>query len=75
MDKHGQPKCNIRNIDVFETTFGNPDMRLVSGEEDGEDIEKFQNDHRIAWNNMVERIPLADDTILIVELFEFIEAV
>ena len=68
-----EPKCNIRIIDVFETTFGDPDIRLVRGEGDGEEIQKFQGDHRTAWNNTVKDIQLTDDEILIVELFELVE--
>jgi uncharacterized protein YhfF len=33
-------------IDVFETTFAHPDLRLVRGEGDGDDIEKFKHDHQ-----------------------------
>ena len=32
IDKCGIPRCNIRQLQVFETTFGNPDPRLVKGE-------------------------------------------
>jgi len=72
-DSNQNARCNIRILDVFETTFGNPDIRLVNGEGDGNDVEKFQNDHKIAWENTVEDIPLTDDTILIVKLFELVE--
>ncbi|MBS4538773.1 hypothetical protein GOQ27_09875 [Clostridium sp. D2Q-11] len=68
-----EPRCNIRILDIFETTFGNPDMRLVRGEGDGEDIERFQKDHCIAWYNTVKDKDLTDDTIFIVELFELVE--
>jgi len=73
LNNEEEPRCNIRILDVFETTFGNPDMRLVRGEGDGEDIEKFQKDHRIAWNNTIKDTELTDDTIFIVELFELVE--
>lgn len=73
VDKNEKPKCNIRIIDIFETTFGKPDMRLVRGEGDGDDVEKFQNDHRIAWENSVTDKILTNETRLIVELFELVE--
>lgn len=74
LDKHKKARCNIRVLDVFETTFGNPDIRLVMGEGDGEDIGKFKQDHLIAWANTVKDIPLTDDAILVVELFELVES-
>lgn len=48
-------------------------LRLVRGEGDGEEVQKFQSDHRIAWNNTVKDIQLTDDEMLIVELFELVE--
>lgn len=72
-DSKGNPRCNIMIMDIFETTYGNPDMRLVSGEGDGENIEKFQSDHRIAWESTVKDVPLTDDSVLMVELFELVE--
>ena len=41
IDKRGTPRCNIRMLNVCETTFGNPDPRLVVGEGDGDDVDKF----------------------------------
>lgn len=69
------PKCNVRITDIFETTFGNPDLRLVRGEGDGDNIKKFQDDHRKAWNETIKNKDLTDDTILVIELFELIEVV
>ena len=43
------PRCRIRVTEAFETPFGDPDMRLVAGEGDGDDVAKFQADHRVAW--------------------------
>lgn len=72
-DRFGTPRCNVRHLAVFETTFGNPDPRLVRGEGDGEDVRKFQRDHMKAWAGMAAAgIPLTDDTVLIVELFELV---
>ncbi|MEK4512251.1 ASCH domain-containing protein [Paenibacillus sp. FSL K6-2524] len=70
-DKEGKPRCNVRLIEVFETTFGNPDLRLVRGEGDGDDVNKFQEDHRLAWKDI--NVELKDEMDLIVELFELVE--
>lgn len=74
-DKHDQPRCNVKLIEVFETTFGNPDSRLVRGEGNGDNTAQFQADHRLAWQNLTEAgMELNDDTILVVELFELVQA-
>ncbi|GGH28488.1 hypothetical protein GCM10008013_30530 [Paenibacillus segetis] len=69
-DKQGTPRCHVRLTEVFETTFGNPDLRLVRGEGNGDNVHQFQEDHRLAWKDI--NIELKDETILIVELFELI---
>ncbi|TYS07570.1 ASCH domain-containing protein [Bacillus subtilis] len=73
-DKHDNPRCNIKVTDVFETTFGAPDMRLVKGEGNGDRIEKFQEDHRMAWAELIKNgeLELNEDTVLITELFELV---
>ena len=73
-DAGARPRCIIRVTDVFDTTFGNPDARLVHGEGDGSDTARFQADHRIAWEATLPDVPLADDAVLIVEVFELISA-
>jgi uncharacterized protein YhfF len=45
-DKNDIPRCNIKIKEVYETTFGNPDLKLVRGEVAGGSISKFQDDHR-----------------------------
>lgn len=75
VDKAGTPRCTIRTLEVFETTFGDPDPRLVQGEGNGANVVAFQRDHIHAWDGVaVEGTPLRDDTILIAELFELIWA-
>ncbi|MGE6260393.1 hypothetical protein ACQKCU_21340 [Heyndrickxia sporothermodurans] len=69
-DKDNNPRCNVRVKEVFETTFGNPDLRLVRGEGNGDNISEFQEDHRLAWKDT--GIDLNDGTILLVELFEVV---
>lgn len=75
-DKKGIPRCNVRHLAVFETTFGHPDPRLVKGEGNGSDVRSFQADHISAWKGMAaDGILLTDEAVLIVELFELVESV
>jgi len=69
-DNEDNPRCNVRLKEVFETTFGNPDLRLIQGEGDGNNIIKFQEDHKLAWKD--SGIDLNEETILVVELFEIV---
>lgn len=72
IDKEKRPWCNIRMVDVFQTPFGNPDLRLVRGEGDGEDVEKFRQDHQGDWESwlVAEGYSLTDETVLVAEVFE-----
>lgn len=75
VDKAGTPRCTIRTLEVFETTFGDPDPRLVQGEGNGANVQAFQHDDIQAWNGLAtEGPPLRDDTVLIAEIFELAEA-
>lgn len=75
IDKEKRPWCNIRMVDVFQTSFGNPDLRLVRGEGDGEDSEKFRRDHQRDWKSWLETegYSLTDETMLVAEVFELVE--
>ncbi len=74
IDKDGNPHCPIRLRAVYETTFGQPNPRLVRGEGDGEDVDRFKRDHRAAWGDEVAPgRSLTDDTVLIVEEFDLVE--
>ncbi len=77
IDKEKRPWCNVRMVDVFQTSFGDPDLRLVKGEGDGEDSEKFRRDHQRDWKSWLEaeEYSLTDQTRLIAEVFELIEVV
>lgn len=68
----GEPRCVIRVTKVFETPFGDPDPRLVKGEGDGDNVDKFKADHRIAWSADFGDEPIPDDEPLMVELFEYV---
>ncbi|WP_039073457.1 MULTISPECIES: ASCH domain-containing protein [Bacillus] len=73
-DKDGNPRCNIKVTDVFETTFGAPDMRVVKGEGNEDRIEEFQEDHLMAWAELIQNgeLELNEDTVLLTELFELV---
>jgi uncharacterized protein YhfF len=75
VDYEKRPWCNIRMVDVFQTSFGSPDPRLVSGEGDGEDVGKFMRDHQRDWRSWLEAegYSLTDETTLVAEVFELIE--
>ena len=75
IDKEKRPWCNVRIGDVFQTSFGNPDPRLVSGEGNGEDAETFKRDHQKDWEIWLaaEGHSLTDETVLVAEVFELIE--
>ncbi|WP_373323219.1 ASCH domain-containing protein [Alkalihalobacterium chitinilyticum] len=72
-DKDGHARCNVRLREVFETTFGDPDLRLIQGEGYGENVETFQETHKAAWQNI--GIELKEETVLVVELFELVDGV
>ena len=75
VDSDGEPACNVRVVDVFETTWGDPDPRLVAGE-------GYPGDER-AWRRFVgpaledgladEGLDLTDDTLLLVQTVELVE--
>ncbi|HEX4205972.1 MAG TPA: ASCH domain-containing protein [Ktedonobacteraceae bacterium] len=75
IDKEKRPWCNVCMVDVFQTSFGNPDPRLVRGEGDGEDSEKFRQDHRRDWKSWLEAegYSLTNETMLVAEVFELME--
>lgn len=75
IDKEKRPWCNVRMVDVFQTSFGNPDPRLVRGEGNGEDSEEFRRDHQKDWKSWLETegYSLTNETVLVAEVFELIE--
>jgi uncharacterized protein YhfF len=76
VDKENKPRCNIRVTNVYETRFGQPDARLVRGEGDGADTEKFKRDHENYFSPLLKEKglpPLTDDSVLIVWEFELVE--
>lgn len=76
VDAKGNARCNIQITDVYETTIGNPDMRLVRGEGDGEDVEEFKREHHEWFQTVLKNKglpPLTDDAVLIAWEFELVE--
>lgn len=71
VDKHDEPQCQIRQLEIFETTFGDPDMRLVKGEGCA-DAGNWRRHHRHVWDDIFLKTgsKLGPETILIVELFQ-----
>lgn len=58
VDADGEPACNVRVEEVFRTTWGAPDPRLVAGEGYGTNV--------TAWRRFAEqslRDGLADDEV------------
>ena len=72
-NKDGVPRCNIRVVECFETTFGDPDPRLLAGE--GSTPDEFRENHRRAWGDWLAGIgrELTDDMILVAERFELVD--
>ena len=75
VDESDEPRCRVRMVSVYETTFGLPAPGVVRGEGFGDDAEAFRQDHREAWAGEMEEEgnPLSDDTVLVVEEFELVE--
>ncbi len=75
VDENDNPRCRVRMLAVYETTFGLPAPGVVRGEGFGDEAEAFRQDHRAAWAEEMEEEgnPLSDDTVLVVEEFELVE--
>lgn len=72
LDKDQRPRCAILVKDVFETTFGAPDPRLLEGCGFKGRIESFKTAHFALWSEFLFKngIALDNNTILIAQLFE-----
>lgn len=71
-DKDDIRRGRVRLVEVFETTWKNPDSRLVRGEGYATTAE-FQLDHADVWNEWLGGAP-TPDLILLVEVFELVES-
>ena len=74
-DRKDEPVCNIKMLDVFETTFGDPHPLLLKGECCDNDADKFREAHIKCWGEEMKEkgTPLTDETVLIAEIFELSE--
>jgi uncharacterized protein YhfF len=72
-NKDGVPRCNVRMLECFETTFGDPAQRLLEGE--GSTREEFRENHRRAWGAWLAGlgVELSDDLVLVAERFEVVD--
>ncbi len=75
IDPEGDPVANLRVTEVFETTWGDPDPRLVAGEGFGTDVERFRTvmHDTVAVDLEDEGRELTDDTVLLVEVFTLLD--
>lgn len=74
VDSDGEPACNVRVVDVLETTWGDPDPRLVAGEGYGEDVAAWRGfvGPALAAGLAEEGLDLTDDTELLVQQVEVV---
>lgn len=72
MDKDDKPRCNIRVLDIFETTFGDPDPRVAAGTGYELRPEAFKTAHMAQWQTAFAKLGLSlqKDTVLVAQLFE-----
>lgn len=75
IDPEGDPVANLVVTEVFDTTWGDPDPRLVAGEGFEDDAERYRTVMRplVAIDLEDEDLELTDDTVLVVEVFEVTE--
>jgi len=75
VDSDGEPACNVRVTDVFTTTWGDPDPRLIASEGYGTDVAAWRRFAGPALEAGLadEELDLDDDTELLVQQVEVIE--
>lgn len=74
VDSDGEPACNVRVLEAFTTTWGEPDPRLVAGEGYGEDVAAWRRfvEPALAAGLATEDRELDDDTELLVQQVEVV---
>ena len=77
VDGDGQPAANVRVVDVFTTTWGDPDPRLVRGEGYGEAVDAWRRfvGPTLAAGLAEDGEELTDTTDLLVQEVEVVEVV
>ena len=75
LDAEGEPVCNVRVVEVFATSWGQPDPRLVAGEGYGEELDAWRRfvGPSLAAGLAEEGIDLSDDTQLLVQQVELLD--
>lgn len=71
-DAEGEPRCNVVVREVFETSWGDPDARLVTGDGYGTDVEGWRRANEGMLGGALEDAggELTDDTALLVQRVE-----
>ena len=74
-DADGEPRGNVVVREVFETTWGDPDPRLVAGDGYGEDVDGWRRGNGGMLSGALEDVgeELDDDTALLVQTVEVTE--
>lgn len=74
VDSDGEPACNVRVVETFTTTWGDPDPRLVAGEGYGRDTASWRRfvEPSLAAGLADEDLELTDDTRLLVQQVEVV---
>lgn len=71
-DADGEPRCNVVVLEVFETSWGDPDPKLVRGDGYGTDIEGWKAANAGILEDALDDAgtELDDDTVFIVQRVE-----
>lgn len=74
-DSDEEPRCNVRVVEVFETTWGDPDPRLVAGDGYVDDVEAWRRSVAGSLRDALGATghELGPDTTLIVQRVEVTE--
>lgn len=73
-DTEAEPRCNLRVVAVFETTWGQPDPRLVAGDGYGRDTAGWRRDNEASLGAALAATgsALGSDTVLLVQRVEVV---
>lgn len=71
-DADGEPRCNVLVLEVFVTTWGDPDPRLVRGDGYENDVEGWRRANRALLEGALEEagVELDESTELVVQRVE-----
>lgn len=60
-DAEGDARCNVRVLEAFETTWGDPDPRLVRGEGYGDDVAGWRRANEGLLGSALEEVGIELD--------------